>query len=157
MFEMLLRILLWLFVMNIGIAFGAGLFEGRITFANWLTSTSDGALHWNAERARSDNTGLRFWVFVTTVPLTLLAAANLISAWFAVGELRLWWLTAAIAVVIERVLTFVYLIPTMVRLLAAADSPQSVAVAVRWERLNYVRHLLTLAAWLSALQAFGLR
>ena len=63
--------LLWLLVMNLGVAFGAGIYEGRIVVADWITSSSDGGIHWNPEAARSDNTGLRFWAFVTTGPLTL--------------------------------------------------------------------------------------
>jgi hypothetical protein len=70
-------ILLWLFVINLGIAFGAGLYEHRIVVPNWLSHGKDGA-HWNAGTARHDNTGLRFWAFVTTGPLTLLTLANLL-------------------------------------------------------------------------------
>jgi hypothetical protein len=32
----------------------------------------------NAEAMRQTNTGLRFWAYVTTVPLTLLTLANLV-------------------------------------------------------------------------------
>ena len=91
------RALLWLFILNLGVEFGAGLYEGRIVFNNWLITSPDSTLHWNAEAARHDNTGLRFWVFVTTVPLRLLTLANLIAAWRAVGTLRAWWLAAAVA------------------------------------------------------------
>jgi hypothetical protein len=75
--------LLWLFVINLGIAFGAGLYEGRIVLTQWLSAAPDSALHWNAQAAQRDNTGIRFWVFVTTVPLTLLTLANLFAAWRA--------------------------------------------------------------------------
>ena len=150
------ELLLWLFVINLGVAFGAGLYEGRIAVPNWLTTTSDGARHWHAEAARRDNTGLRFWVFVTTVPLTLLTCANLFFAWGAAGPPRAWWLTAGVAALTDRLLTFAYFIPAMVGLLQAADSPDSVATAERWVTLNYVRHAVTLAAWLAALEAFAL-
>ena len=150
------ELLLWLFAINLGVAFGAGLYEGRIAVANWLTSDPDGARHWIAEAARRDNAGLRFWVFVTTVPLTLVTCANLFGAWWAVGPLRTWWLAAAAAALIERLLTFAYFIPTMVGLLQAADSLESVAVAQQWVKMNYVRHAVTLAAWLVALKAFAL-
>ena len=150
------RILLWLFVINLGIAFGAGLYEGRIAFHNWLISSPDSALHWNAEAARRDNTGLRFWVFVTTVPLSLLTLANLIAGWRAVDRLRRWWLAAALAALADRILTFSYFIPTMVGLMQAPDSAESVATAVRWANLNYARHAIVLAAWLAALKAFSL-
>ena len=62
--------LLWLFVINLGIAFGAGLYEHRIVVSRWITSSeysgsqSSGS-HWNADAARRDDTGRRFWGFVT--------------------------------------------------------------------------------------------
>lgn len=154
--EVLPRVLLWLFVVNLGVAFGAGLYEGRIAFANWLTLAPDATLHWNAEAAQRDNTGLRFWVFVTTVPLTLLTLANLTGAWFAVGALRTWWLAAGLLALADRVFTFAYFIPTMIGLLQAVDSPESVATAQQWANLNNVRHALTLTAWLATLKAFAL-
>src|SRR4029079_7055615 len=72
-------VLLWLFVLNLGIAFGAGLYEHRINIPRWLTDT--GAPHWNAGAAQQDDVGRRFWVLVTTIPSTLLTIANLLAAW----------------------------------------------------------------------------
>jgi len=43
----------------------------------------------------------------------------------------------------------------MVRLMRAPDSPESVAVAMRWRNLNYLRHAIVLAAWLMSLRAFA--
>ena len=147
-------LLLWLFIINLGIAFGAGLYEHRIVVPRWLSSASDGA-HWNAEAVLHDNTGLRFWAYVTTGPLTILTCANLVAAWMASGEARRWWLAAALVVLAERILTFSYFIPTIVGLTRAADSPDSVAAATRWTTLNYVRHALVLGAWLAALKALA--
>lgn len=88
------KILLWLFVLNLGIAFGAGLYESRIEFPRWFSPSSDSSFQWNAEAARQANTGLNFWVYVTTVPLTLLTLANLVAAWRSQGAARGWWLAA---------------------------------------------------------------
>jgi hypothetical protein len=86
------KVLLWLFVINLGIAFGAGLYEARIEFPQWLVYSAESGYRWDAEAARRANTGLRFWVYVTTVPLTLLTLANLIVAW---ADSRCdWWLVA---------------------------------------------------------------
>jgi hypothetical protein len=148
--------LLWLFVMNLGIAFGAGLYEHRIVVSRWVSSSASSGAHWDAETARRDDTGRRFWGFVTTVPLTLLTLANLFVAFQASGSVRSWWLAAGLAALTDRVLTFSYFIPTMVGLMRAADSPDAVAVATRWQTINYVRHAIVLAAWLASLQAFAL-
>jgi hypothetical protein len=56
---------------------GAGLYESQIVVPQWISSTPESGYHWNAEAARQANTGLNFWVYVTTVPLTLSTLANL--------------------------------------------------------------------------------
>jgi hypothetical protein len=147
---------LWLFVINLGIAFGAGVYEHRIVLSRWLASSAESGPHWNADAARQDDTGLRFWAFVSTMPLTLLTLANLFFASRSTGAVRGWWLTAALAALADRVFTFSYFIPTMVGLMKAHDSPESVATATRWATLNYLRHAIVLAAWLAALKAFAL-
>ena len=149
-------ILLWLFVINLGIAFGAGVYEHRIVVSRWISFSPKAGAHLSAEAARQDDTGRRFWAFVSTIPLTLLTLANLFVAWRADGTVRGWWLAAACAALADRLFTFSYFIPTMVGLLGAPDSPESVAVASRWWTLNYLRHAIVLAAWLASLKTFAL-
>jgi hypothetical protein len=148
--------LLWLFVVNVGVAFGAGLYEHRIVASRWLTTSPEFGTHWRADAARQDDTGRRFWAFVTTLPLTFLTLANLFAAWRSSGAVRGWWLAAGLAALADRAFTFGYFIPTMVWLMKAVDSPEAVAVATRWWNLNYLRHALVLAAWLMALEAFAI-
>ncbi len=149
-------VLLWLFVINLGIAFGAGLYEARMALPRWIVSTPESGSHWNAQAARDDDTGLRFWAFVTTGPLTLLTLANVVAAWRAPAPVRKWWLGASLTALADRVLTAGYFIPTMVGLMAASDSPETVARAVLWQNLNYLRHAILLAAWVAALKTFSL-
>ena len=129
-------VLLWLFVMNIGIAFGAGLYEHRIVIPDWVSASPESGAHWNAEAVRQDDTGRRFWVAVTTVPLTLLTLANLWAAWRSGGTVRNWWLAAAGVLLAERIFTLAYFSPTMVWLSGAPDSAEAVAAATRWANLN---------------------
>jgi hypothetical protein len=42
---------LWLFVVNPGIAFGAGSYEHRIVVSGWIRSSPESGRHWNADRA----------------------------------------------------------------------------------------------------------
>ena len=149
-------VLLWLFVINLGVAFGAGLYEHRIVVSRWVTFSPESRAHWDAAAVRQDDTGRRFWAFVTTGPLTLLTLANLFTAWRASGAVRGWWLAAGLVALADRAFTFSYFIPTMLGLMGAEDSPESAAVAARWWNLNYARHAILLAAWLSALRAFSL-
>jgi hypothetical protein len=80
--------LLWLFVLNLGLAIGAGLYEHRIVVSRWISFSPE--------------------------------------------------------------------IPTMVGLMGAPDSPESIVAATRWSNLNYLRHGIVLAAWLASLKTFSL-
>lgn len=155
---MLSRILLWLFVINLGVVLGAGLYEARIEFPQWLIYAGEEGYRWSAEAAGRANTGLRFWVYVTTIPLSLLTLANLIVAWKSTGPNRPWWLGAAVTALVDRIFTFSYFVPTMARLISDENMPQAqaVATAVRWGQLNYLRHAIVLIAWLLALKAFSM-
>lgn len=152
------EVLLWLFVVNLGAAFGAGVYESRIEVPQWLSFSQASCYRWNAVAARNADVGLRFWVYVTTVPLTLLTLASLVVAWWTPDVVRRWWLGAATAALIDRVMTFGYFIPTMIRLTRGEPPGRSEAVAkaLQWVRLGYLRHAAPLAAWLAALMAFYL-
>jgi hypothetical protein len=144
--------LLWLFVVNHGVAFGAGLYEIRIVVPPWMDAVLKG------EAARFPDTGPRFWAFVTTVPLTLLTVGSLAAAWQTPGPRGSWWLGAALTTLVERIMTFSYFIPTMLRLQRGQVSSESEvkATASQWVKLNYLRAALSLGAWLAALKAFSL-
>jgi hypothetical protein len=142
------EILLWLFVINLGVGFGAGIYEARVVIPQWA----------NIPPRAWPNTGLMFWVYVTTVPLTVLTIANLIAAWLTQGPRRFWYLAAVCIVIVERAATFSYFIPTMVRLMSTegfADA-EIQAILSQWLLMNHGRHLLTLAGWLAALKALSL-
>jgi hypothetical protein len=53
---------LWLFVINLGVAFGAGLYERRIVAPRWLTRSVDTGLTgtpiWSAATTPGDGSGL---------------------------------------------------------------------------------------------------
>jgi len=151
------NILLWLFVINHGIAFGAGLYEQRIILPQWFSSSESG-IRVNSAAIRSTDTGRRFWAFVTTVPLTLLTLANLVVAWRSQGPRHEWWLGAAVITLVERIATFSYFIPTALRLMRAEALPAAKveAMASQWMALNHVRAALALIGWLAALRALSL-
>jgi hypothetical protein len=156
MLQKISSIALWLFVIDLGIVFGAGLYEARIEFNQWLVVLPDGEMYWNGEAARESNTGLRFWVFSSTITLTLLTLINLVLACRSDSSIRKYWLTAALAALADRVFTFSYFIPTMINLMQSQTLSESDAVntAALWGTLNYVRHLLVFIAWIAALKTF---
>jgi hypothetical protein len=145
-------ILLWLFVIDLGIAFGAGLYEQRMIVPQWFSGSRV-----DSEAMRRTDPGRRFWALVTTMPLTLLTLASLAVAWQWRGPLREWWLAAAAITLVERVGTFSYFIPTALKMMRDDTQPEAKSrMAVRWTRLNLVRALLGLLGWLAALKALSL-
>jgi hypothetical protein len=151
-------IILWLFIINLGIAFGAGLYESRLMVPQWISFSQDSGYRWNAEAARRTDVGLKFWVYATTVPLTLLTLASFVVAWWTPDVVRNCWLGAAAAAVVERVMTGTYFIPTMIKLMRpeAFEESEATVKAVQWARLGYIRLAAVLVAWLCALMAFSL-
>lgn len=141
-------VILWLFVINLGIAFGAGIYEARVVVSLWE----------GLSPSQWPNTGLMFWAYVTTGPLTLLTIASLVAAWMTQGPMRPWYLAAVCIVIVERIATFSYFIPTMLKMmgtegLAEADVKETLS---QWLMMNHGRHLLTLTGWLAALRALSL-
>lgn len=130
--------------LNLGVALGAGLYEGRVVIPEWAAIPPSS---W-------PNTGTRFWAFVTTGPLTLLTLLNGIAAWRDRSARRKPWLAAVGVLACERLATFGYFIPTMIGLMQhSASNPEVVSRLNAWMALNYGRHALTFAAWLLATRA----
>jgi hypothetical protein len=151
------EILLWLLVLNLGIATGAGLFETRIILPLWFRRTAHG-YEVDSEAMHTIDTGRRFWGLVTTLPLTLLTLASLAAAWRAPQPLHTWWLAAALLTLLERIGTFTFFIPTALRLQRQTSAPAATTHRLIgwWQRLNYGRLALNLLAWLAALRALSL-
>lgn len=141
--------LLWLFVINLGIAMGAGLYESQVVMPDWA----------NLAREAWPNTGLKFWAFVTHIPLTLLTFLSLWPAWQSGAPERVWWRAAAVVIVVERVATFGYFIPRMIAMQGGSGVPdaQGKAASTQWLWFNAGHHALTLVGWLLALRAMVLR
>ncbi|HJW42891.1 MAG TPA: hypothetical protein VJ463_00425 [Geothrix sp.] len=147
--------LLWLFVVNLGLACGAGLYESRVMVPLWFTPTGGRDACWDADAACRADVGRRFWVHLTTLPLTALTLASLAAAWRMPPGVRAWWLGAAAAALVDRAATFAYFLPAMVGLMDSerGTAPDATARARRWARLGHLRQVMTLMAWLAALAA----
>ena len=152
------ELLLMLFIMNLGIAFGAGLYEAKIILSQWFTKSPESGYSTNIEEMNRLDSGRKFWAFVTTIPLTLLTIANFVLAWNSSEPRHQWWLAAAAITLIERVMTFSYFIPTIIRLQKANSlTPSKISSSIStWIRVNYIRNILTIIAMIFALRAFWL-
>ena len=154
----LAELLLALFILNLGVAFGAGLYETKIILPLWFPKSSDFGYRVNTEAMRETDSGRKFWAFVSTGPLTLLTLINLVLAWQSQQPGQAWWLGAALIALLERISTFSFFIPTIIKLQSTDQptSPQASRLIGLWIGVNYVRNALTLLAWGAALLAFSL-
>ncbi len=151
------ELLLTLFSMNLGIAFGAGLYETKMILPQWFPRLSTGGYGVDTVAMTQLESGRTFWAFVTTGPLTLLTLVNLYLAWQSTGPVHDWWLAAGLITLLERIGTFTFFIPTAIKLQQADQlrlTEQSRLVAL-WKNANWVRSLLNLLGWLLALKALA--
>lgn len=143
--------------MNLGTAFGAGLYETVMLLPSWFPNLRAKERGINSALMRETDPGRRFWGMVTTVPLTLVTLVNAYLAFHSSGPTRGWWLAAVLLVSLERLLTFTFFIPVALKLMRA-ETPATPAVldlAAAWTTLNHVRNALTLLGWLMALGVYG--
>lgn len=139
--------LIWLLVIFLGITVGAGLYEARVVVPVWSTTPPETWI----------NTGTAFWALVSTGPLTLIVLVSLIAVWWFDGPARAWWLGALGIVLVERIVTFTYFIPTMIWLQQQGGmSPEVSSTLATWSFINHGRHVLTISAWLLSLKALSL-
>lgn len=154
---MLDEFLLRLFVVFSGLAAGAGLYEMRINVPRWFRHDGDLGVRVDAEAMRTDDSGRRFWAFVTTGPLTLLTLASCVVAWHPQTARERWWLAAAGIVLVERIGTLAYFIPRAVKLFHPERLPsgRAEAIALQWVRANRLRVALSLVGALAGLYALA--
>ena len=146
---------LWVLVVALGIQTGAGLIETLVLVPLWSSAPPESVIAFNAQPMRPDS-GRRFWIFSTPV-VGLVSLANVFFAWRSAGPQRVWWLASAGSSVVIVIVAFAYFAPILLTLLRASELPANdVARMVRWwVRLNRVRAVVLVAAWLAALKAFS--
>jgi hypothetical protein len=151
-------ILLTLFILNLGTAFGAGLYETVIILPKWFPRSPDAGYTVDTTAMRDIDSGRKFWGMVTTMPLTLLTFANLYFAAQSPHPAHDWWVAAALITLVERISTFSFFIPTAIKLQNAETlTPARIhGMVSRWVKLNSIRCTLNLLGWILAIEALAL-
>ena len=152
------EILLLLYAVMLGTTFGAGLYEARIVIPFWFPQRPDKSYVADFDNQRKIDSGREFWGMITTGPLSLLTLANLYFAFNSRGAIQIWWLTASLIVLIERIITFSFFVPTLMKLRKNEDFPDREvdSLIFWWVRLNYLRNVSTLIALVFILRALTL-
>lgn len=149
---MIENILLWLFVIFSGIAVGAGLYEMRVNVPKWFIKTKSG-VKVDRHLIIKMNANRRFWLYVTTIPLTLLTLLSLFFVWNFESQMHIWWLVAVAFIALERIWTFAYFTPIGLKIIHEKHSNRVSQIAKHWIFLNKFRTVLSLVGWLAALMA----
>jgi hypothetical protein len=156
-------IILWLFVIVVGISIGAGIYESRVLVPLWSAAPPDTVIAYYQHNAAypqfAPDQGGRFWIFASPLA-ALLTAAMLISAYWTSGSHRKWRLAAAVLALIAYVATFAWFVPGIIRLSSSdvltMNRDDVASLATWWVNLNTVRVFFMTTAWIAALRAMTL-
>ncbi len=153
-------ILLWVYVIMLGILTGGALFERLVLVSVWASSPPDSVRNWNSDPRNALDPPRRFFKFVTP-PIILLMFVMFYIAFKSENPFRCWLLTSAILTLTVIVSTLVYFAPNMhvlsLRRGEGLDSEAIVKKTRLWVALQYIRLLVLILGWISALQAFRLQ
>lgn len=154
------QIILWLFVIVLGILIGGGVYEGRVLVPLWSASPPESVIafyqHNVANPQFVPNQGGRFWMFVTPL-CAILTIALLVSAIWTSGDHRKWRIAAGLCSLIAFAATFFWFVPNIIKLGSAQvltmNGDELASLANAWVRLSWVRAAVLMTAWLAALRA----
>jgi hypothetical protein len=154
------QIILWVFVIWLGLEIGAGIYEALVVVPLWASAVPDSVIgyyqHNAADPRYTMNAGLRFWIFATP-GVGLLSIATLLSSFKTRPEHRKWRLAGAGLALLVVISTFAWFVPAIMKLTGAgvmSMNPNDIAsLATWWVRLNWVRAVVYVVGWVAALRA----
>jgi Domain of unknown function (DUF1772) len=157
------QILLWIFVVALGIELGGGLYETLVVMPVWVSSPPDSVIAFYRHNAANPqfalSAGPRFWMFMTPL-VGLSALAALFSGLRTRPEHRKWRIAGTVLALVVVVATFAWFVPNIIRLNSEAVLTMSgedvKSLTNWWVRLNWVRAVVYSAGWLAALKAFSI-
>ena len=149
-------IFLVLFILFIQFGMGGGLYESLVIYPRWKKDVRPENLVQKLHDSGQMTASRRFWPFVSPA-LSLLSIINIVLAWqYTEAPAHTIWLTASLLIFMNRVITFSYFVPTMLRKFEHPEKMEaaqlSKAVQV-WTFLSPIRILVELSAWGLALRA----
>ena len=152
------QILLWCFVIALGVLIGGAVYETLVITPLWAGSPPESVRGWNAD-PRYAILPVKFWGIFTPL-VTLLALLALISGWRTTPARRRWLLAAALCFGASVLSTALFFVPTIVELLAQKGAGLSAAEitskAQQWVAFNWLRLAAVAAAWLASLRALSI-
>jgi len=154
---------LWVFVIVLGIEIGAGLYETFVVMPLWDTLPPDSVTAYYRHNAANPqftlNAGPRFWMFFTPA-VGLLGIGALVTGLRTNPEHRKWRIVGTVLAIIVVISTLTWFVPNIIKLsgenVLTMSSDDVTSLTNWWVRLNWLRIIVYLTAWISALRAFSL-
>src|SRR5690348_11930719 len=143
------QMILWLFVIALGIEIGAGLYETLVVLPLWTTAPPDSVTayyqHNSANPQFALNAGGRFWMGATPL-VGLLALATLLSGFRTRPQHRQWRIAGTVLALVVVLSTFAWFVPNIIRLtgkdVMAMSAAEVTSLTRSWVHLNWVRVVL---------------
>ncbi|HVW15692.1 MAG TPA: hypothetical protein VHB54_17800 [Mucilaginibacter sp.] len=141
---MINTIALLLLFLTVTLSMGGGLYEILVIYPNWKHDVDPYTLRDKLNSSGMMNAARRFW------PQVLLSMINIIMACTYHGAGLACWLTAAVLIFLNRIFTFSYFIPVMIRQIMQPEKIEAgrlSAIVKQWTALSPVRLIPEFAAW----------
>ena len=154
---------LFLFVIALGIEIGAGLYETLVVLPIWTGAPPDSVTAYHQHNVANPqfalNAGGRFWMVATPL-VGLLALATLFSGLRTRSQHRKWRIAGTVLALVVVLATFTWFVPNIIRLnsndVMTMSAEQVTSLTKAWVNLNWVRVVLYVSGWLSALRALSI-
>jgi hypothetical protein len=147
---MITTIAVVLLLLSVTLGLGGGLYEILVIYPNWKHDVHPLTLRGKLQSSGMILAAKRFWPIVSPAQV-LLSVTNIVLAWNHTGGARVYWLTAAVAVFISRVITFSYFIPVMIRKIMQPETIEAgrlQAIIKQWTALSPLRLVFEFFAWI---------
>lgn len=156
------KLILWLFVITLGVEIGAGLYETILVVPLWASGAPESVVGYYQQNVANPqfalNAGPRLWMFLTP-SVGLLAVATLLTGFKTVPQHRTWRLAGSLLAIFVVAVTFAWFVPNIMRLTYDVPNMTAADMAITakwWVNLNWVRVVLYMTAWICTLRAFSI-
>lgn len=146
---MITTIAIILFFFTVTLSMGGGLYEALVIYPGWKHDVHPLTLRGKLQLSGQILAAQRFWPIVSPAQV-LLSLINIALAWRYAGAAHSYWLAAAVAIFINRVFTFGYFIPVMIRKIMQPENievSRLQAIVKQWIALSPIRVVVEFFAW----------
>jgi len=139
-----------LLFLTVTLGLGGGLYEVLVIYPGWKHNVDPLTLRSKLQSSGQLLAIKRFWPIVSPAQV-LLSLVNILLAWNNKGAAETYLLAASIAVFVDRVITFSYFIPVMIRKIMqpeAIEAPRLRKIVKQWTDLSPIRLVFGLFVWI---------